>query len=80
MAEDEKAEENLIEAMQRVVKLPWPSIRDRILWNALTSLCRYFKLEIVTDKPGGHQPISGDGPGNATPPNVDSGGRKPTDG
>ena len=47
MAEDEKAEENLSEALQRVVRLPWPSIRDRILWNTLVSLCRYFKLEIV---------------------------------
>lgn len=51
MAEDEKAEEALSEALQRVVKLPWPSIRDRILWSTLTSLCTYFKLEIVLNKP-----------------------------
>lgn len=49
MAEDNKAEDELREALNRVVRMPRPKIRDQILWNALQVLCRYFKLEIVLE-------------------------------
>ena len=51
MAEDEAAEENLIAAIERVHKMPWPSIRHKALWRALKIIAHLLGLEIVRIDP-----------------------------
>jgi hypothetical protein len=47
MAEDEAAEENLIAAINRVHKMPWPSIRRKALTNAMKMTTHALGYEIV---------------------------------
>lgn len=47
MSEDEAAADNLIAAIERVHKMPWPSIREKILWRALKIIAHLLGLQIV---------------------------------
>lgn len=47
MAEDEAAENNLIDAIERVHQMPWPKLREAALWRALTIIAKLLNLEIV---------------------------------
>lgn len=51
MAEEEKAEEQLLEAIKRVAALPWKKTRDSILWKSLQWHCQALGLEIVRIDP-----------------------------
>lgn len=51
MAEDEAAEENLILAINRVHKMPWPSIREKALLNAMKMIAHALGYEIVFPNP-----------------------------
>jgi len=47
VAEEEKAEEQLLEAIKRVAALPWKKTRHEILTKSLQWHCQALGLEIV---------------------------------
>lgn len=51
MAEDEAAENNLIDAIKRVHELPWPKVREAALLRALKVIAKLLNLEIVKIEP-----------------------------
>ena len=51
MAEDEAAENNLIEAIERVDKMSWPITRHKVLSRALHRIAYLLHFDIVKVEP-----------------------------
>ena len=60
MSLDEKHEEELYAALEKVARMPWKHQRERIFRNAVTGIMNVMNWKTVELMPGGIEPTNGD--------------------